>query len=133
MGTGWIVHRGTCQPKRGAGVARYSINHNYDLWKITLDEKRMEKLTTFGGPEFCPRISPDGKRIVCLSSPRKGPHRDIFNLVVIELTAKGPQARVVYDHHASPDAKPPHLPPEYPLPDPCCATTIASRSCLLKA
>lgn len=98
---------------------RYSINHNYDLWKITLDDKRMEKLTTLGGPEFCPRISPDGKRIVCLSSPRKGPHRDIFNLVVIELTAEGPKARVVYDHHASPDAKPPHQPPEYPLPDAC--------------
>ena len=98
---------------------RYSINHNYDLWKIRLGDRQMEQLTTGPGPEFCPRIAPDGKRLVCLSSPRKGPHRDIFNLLVVELTSNGPRSRLIYDQHVTPEKPPPHLSPEFPLPDGC--------------
>ena len=97
--------------------ARYSINHNYDLWKFPLQGGKMEQLTHGPGPEFSPRISPDGKRLICLSSPRRGPHRDIYNLVVVDLAADGPKSQVVFDHH-NPDAGPaPHLSPEYPLPE----------------
>ncbi len=99
--------------------ARYSINHNYDLWKIHVADKTMQQLTHAPGPEFSPRIAPDGKRLVCLSSPRKGPHRDIFNLVIVDLLDGSARERVLYDHHAQPSADPPHLSPEYPLPDQC--------------
>lgn len=99
--------------------ARYSINRNYDLWKISLSDRTLEQLTFGPGPEFSPRISPDGKRLVCLSTPRRGPHRDVFNLVVIELTDNGPKSRVLFDHHAISEGEPPHLSPEYPLPENC--------------
>lgn len=99
--------------------ARYSINHNYDLWKITLGDKRIEQLTTGPGPEFSPRISPDGKRIVCLSSPRKGPHMDVFNIMVVDLEPGGAKSRLVFDHHGADAEKPPHLSPTTPLPDNC--------------
>ncbi|MCZ2343474.1 MAG: prolyl oligopeptidase family serine peptidase [Bacteroidales bacterium] len=71
------------------------------------------------GPEFSPRISPDGKRLVCLSSPRRGPHRDIYNLVVVDLTGQEPRSRVLFNHHVPQDSPPPHLPPDYPLPQEC--------------
>lgn len=98
--------------------ARYSINHNFDLWKITLADRRIEPLTTGPGPEFSPRISPDGRRLVCLTSPRKGPHIDVFNLLVVDLAPGGGQ-RVLYDHHGSEEAAPPSLSPTTPLPDHC--------------
>ncbi|MEO6750330.1 MAG: prolyl oligopeptidase family serine peptidase, partial [Chthoniobacteraceae bacterium] len=98
---------------------RYSINRNYDLWKINLADARIEQLTTGQGPEFSPRISPDGRRIACLSSPRKGPHMDAFNLMIVDLAAGGAKSRVVFDHHGPQADAPPHLPPTYPLPDKC--------------
>ncbi|MFH1301716.1 MAG: S9 family peptidase [Planctomycetota bacterium] len=99
---------------------RYSINHNYDLWKITLKDNKLEQLTKGPGPEFSPRISPDGKRLVCLSSPRnKGPHRDVYNLTVVELNEDGATERVLFDHHQPQADKPPHRSPEYPLPEVC--------------
>lgn len=97
---------------------RYSINHNYDLWRITLADQRLEQLTTGPGPEFSPRISPDGRRIACLSSPRKGPHMDAFNLMVVDL-AGGAKSRVLFDHHGPQADAPPHVSPTYPLPDQC--------------
>ncbi|MDF1744125.1 MAG: S9 family peptidase [Gimesia sp.] len=100
--------------------ARYSINHNYDLWKISLKDKQLEQLTKGPGPEFSARISPDGKRLVCLSSPRyKGPHQDIYNLTVVELNADGTKSHVLYDHHQRQAGKPPHLSPVNPLPQQC--------------
>lgn len=99
--------------------ARYSINRNYDLWKINLADQRLEQLTTGPGPEFSPRISPDGSRIACLSSPRKGPHIDVFNLTIVDLTASGAKSRVLFDHHGVQADTPPHLPPTSPLPDNC--------------
>jgi dipeptidyl aminopeptidase/acylaminoacyl peptidase len=66
-----------------------------------------------------PRFSPDGKRLACLSVPRKGSHRDAFNLAVIDLDGDKPKFRVVSDHHAKP-AKPGAAPvPAFPLPTEC--------------
>ncbi|MCC6510634.1 MAG: S9 family peptidase, partial [Pirellulaceae bacterium] len=75
-------------------------------------------------PEFSPRISPDGQRLVCLSSPRNGPHADVYNLMVIDLIAAANPARVLFDHHAAAekteDTKPQSmLPAMNPLPDGC--------------
>ena len=96
---------------------RYSVNRNYDLWRIDLADERLVHLTDGPGPEFSPRISPDGRRIACLSSPRKGPHMDVFNLMILELTAGGAKSRLLFDHHSPQVGAPPHLPPNYPLPD----------------
>ncbi len=98
---------------------RYSINRNYDLWKITLSDHCIEQLTKGQGPEFSPRISPDGRRIVCLSSPRKGPHMDVFNLMLVELGGGGAKSKLVFDHHRTDAGTPPQLPPTFPLPDDC--------------
>jgi len=99
--------------------ARYSINRNYDLWKINLSDHHLEQLTTGPGPEFSPRISPDGRRIVCLSSPRKGPHIDVFSLMVVDLKPSDAKSRLVFDQHGLGVEKPPHLSPTNPLPDNC--------------
>ncbi len=32
--------------------ARYSINHNYDLWKISLSDRKLEQLTLVRGRSF---------------------------------------------------------------------------------
>jgi dipeptidyl aminopeptidase/acylaminoacyl peptidase len=95
---------------------RYSINKNFDLWQIAVADGGLTQLTVGPGPEVSPRISPDGRRILCLSSPRKGPHLDVFNLVCIELTADGPRSHVVLDYHgdATEDAQP--AGPVFPLP-----------------
>lgn len=98
---------------------RFSVNHNYDLWIITLTDRRLEQLTTGTGPEFSPRISPDGRRVLCLSSPRRGPHQDVFNLTVVELSVGSAKSRVVFDHHAPTAGSPPHLSPSQPLPAQC--------------
>jgi acyl-CoA thioesterase-1 len=56
-----------------------------------------------------------------LSSPRKGPHADVFNLLVLDLSqpldAERPHARVLFDHHESP-AEAPHPVPAS-LPEEC--------------
>jgi dipeptidyl aminopeptidase/acylaminoacyl peptidase len=88
---------------------RYSINHNYDLWALDLKTRKLSQLTTGPGPDVSPRISPDGKRIACLSIPRKGSHRDEFQLAVVELGKDGPRTKVVFDA----------LAPSYPLPVNC--------------
>lgn len=98
---------------------RYSINHNYDLWRIDLLDHSLRQLTTGTGPEVSPRLSPDGRRIVCLSSPRKGPHADVFNLLVLEFAPSGMTSTVLYDHHGPGAQPPPHLPPAFPLPADC--------------
>lgn len=102
---------------------RYSVNRNYDLWKIHLADRRLEQLTTGPGPEFSPRISPDGRRILCLSSPRRGPHKDVFNLTLVELDSGGAKSRVVFNHHAPISTPAPHLSPAQPLPDHCWRDT----------
>lgn len=97
---------------------RFSINKNYDLWSIDVASKKMTQLTTGPGPDVSPRFSPDGQRIICLSSPRKGPHADVFNFTVIDLATGSPISKTLFDHHAAGAAtKPPHAIPSFPLPD----------------
>jgi dipeptidyl aminopeptidase/acylaminoacyl peptidase len=96
---------------------RFSINKNFDLWAIDVETKKLRQLTSGPGPEVSPRFSPDGKRIACLSIPRKGSHMDVFNLAVVTLGDGGPRTEVLFDHHGPGDR--PHPPPSFPLPDEC--------------
>lgn len=98
---------------------RYSINKNYDIWAIDLKTHALRGLTTGPGPEVSPRFSPDGRRIACLSIPRKGSHRDVFNIALISLNDGGPSTRVLFDHHGPDAEKPPHPAPSFPLPEDC--------------
>lgn len=109
-----------CHVNKTADVEsiRYSINKNYDLWSIDAASGRQRRLTFGPGPEVSPRVSPDGSRLVCLSSPRKGPHADVFNLVLVTL-AEPRQQRVLFDHHGADAQDPPHPIPAFPLPDEC--------------
>lgn len=98
---------------------RYSINKNYDIWLIDIETKKLTQLTSGPGPEVSPRFSPDGKKIAFLSVPRKGTHRDAFNLTIAELNGAKPEFRVVFDHHADAKHNPPHKYPLFPLPADC--------------
>src|SRR5262249_30212952 len=83
-GQSLVVHANRTSDKE---AVLYSINKNYDLWRIHLTDGRMEQLTTGPGPEVSPRFSPDGKRLLCLTIPRKGSHADVFSLETIDLGA----------------------------------------------
>src|SRR5262249_33695370 len=98
---------------------RYSINKNYDLWAIDVSTRAVRQLSSGPGPEVSPRFSPDGKRLACLSVPRKGSHRDAFNLVVVTLAPGGPRTEVLFDHHGPGADRPPHPAPAFPLPEDC--------------
>jgi dipeptidyl aminopeptidase/acylaminoacyl peptidase len=98
---------------------RYSINKNYDLWAIDLKTGKLRQLTIGPGPEVSPRFSPDGKRLACLSIPRKGSHRDVFNLALVTLGEGGPRTTVLFNHHGPGADKPPHPAPSFPLLGAC--------------
>jgi dipeptidyl aminopeptidase/acylaminoacyl peptidase/lysophospholipase L1-like esterase len=103
-------------------AVRYSINKNYDLWAIDAQSGKQRRLTFGPGPEVSPRIAPGGDHLVSLSSPRKGPHADVFNLLIVSLTGdlrQRPAARVLFDHHAESSGEPPHAIPAFPLPGHC--------------
>ena len=108
-----VVHANRTEDRESV---RYSINKNYDLWRIDLADHRLRQLTDGIGPEVSPRISPDGRRLVALSVPRKGPHADVYNLLVVDLEGREPDARVLFDHHAPGADSGPHLSPSFPLP-----------------
>lgn len=95
---------------------RFSINKNYDLWRIDLAGGEPKQLTFEPGPEVSPRFSADGLKLLCLSVPRKGPHADIYNLAIVDLASEQPTTRVVYDHHNVEHRNTPHLSPAFPLP-----------------
>lgn len=97
--------------------ARYSINKNFDIWKLDATDGELQQLTTGPGPEVSPRVSPDGRRLVCLSVPRKGTHRDVFNLAVVTLGEGGPRTQILFDHHGPEAGKAPHSAPSFPLPE----------------
>jgi dipeptidyl aminopeptidase/acylaminoacyl peptidase len=90
-----VVHANKTKDRESV---RFSINKNFDLYLIDVASKKQTQLTTNPGPDVSPRFSPDGKQIAYLSSPRKGPHRDVFNLTILELGEKG-GPRVLFDHH----------------------------------
>ena len=98
---------------------RYSINRNFDLWAIDVGARKLRQLTRGEGPEVSPRFSPDGKRLACLSVPRRGSHRDVFNLAIVDLSGDEPKFRVLFDHHGPDADKPPHPAPAFPLPADC--------------
>jgi dipeptidyl aminopeptidase/acylaminoacyl peptidase len=100
-------------------AVRYSINKDYDLWAIDVATHDLRRLTTGPGPEVSPRFSPDGKRLACLSIPRKGSHMDAFNLAVVTLGAGGGSTSVLFDHHGPSATPPPHPVPSFPLPEDC--------------
>lgn len=100
-------------------AVRYSINKDYDLWSIDVATRALSRLTSGPGPEVSPRFSPDGRRLACLSVPRKGTHMDTFNLAIVTLGEGGPSTRIVFDHHGPGAAEAPHPPPSFPLPDDC--------------
>lgn len=99
--------------------ARYSIDKDFDLYAVDVATKKQRRLTTGPGPEVSPRVAPDGKRVVCLSGPRKGSHRDEFNLMIVALDDASTPPRVLFDHHGPGAEKPPHLPATFPLPREC--------------
>jgi len=111
-----VVHANRTPDQEPVGA---SMNRNFDLWKIAISDHQLTQLTTGPGPEIAPRISPDGKRIACLSSPRKGPHLDVFNLMILTLGDEGVESRLLFDHHAPSAGSPPHFPPTFPLPANC--------------
>jgi dipeptidyl aminopeptidase/acylaminoacyl peptidase/lysophospholipase L1-like esterase len=101
---------------------RFSINKNYDLWSIDAASGSQRRLTFGPGPEVSPRVSPDGTRVACLSVPRRGPHSDIYNLLMVSLAGNPrlrPETRVLHDHHATSNEPAPHPTPSFPLPEEC--------------
>jgi len=97
----------------------FSINKNFDLWSINAVSHELRQLTTGPGPEVSPRFSADGKRVACLSGPRKGSHRDAFNLAIVTLGDAGPRTEILFDHHGPRADRPPHPSPAFPLPEDC--------------
>jgi dipeptidyl aminopeptidase/acylaminoacyl peptidase len=113
-GRSLVVHANRTSDRESV---RFSINKNYDLWRIDLADNSIHQLTRGPGPEVSPRLSPDGRRLLCLSVPRRGSHADVFNLMVVELGESA--SRVLFDHHAAKSSDVPHLPPLFPLPPDC--------------
>ena len=98
---------------------RYSINKNFDIWAIDVESKSIRAVTSGAGPEVSPRWSPDGKRLACLTIPRKGSHRDTFNLAIVAFGESGPRTSVLFDHHGPGADVAPHPAPIFPLADDC--------------
>jgi dipeptidyl aminopeptidase/acylaminoacyl peptidase len=115
-GKALVVHANRTKERESA---RYSINHNFDLFLIDAETGKLRQLTHGPGPEVSPRFSPDGKTIACLSVPRRGSHRDVFNLALVSLESDTPRMTVLYDHHLGRSEKPPHSAPTFPLPADC--------------
>jgi dipeptidyl aminopeptidase/acylaminoacyl peptidase len=115
-GRSLVVHANKTEDRESV---RYSTNKNFDLWQIDLQTRQLRQLTSGPGPEVCPRFAPDGKRLVCLSVPRKGTHRDVFNLAVVTLGEGGVRTEVLFDHHRPDSGQAPHPAPSFPLPADC--------------
>ena len=98
---------------------RYSINRNFDLFAVDAASGKLRQLTHGAGPEVSPRFSPDGKSVACLSVPRRGSHRDVFNLAIVSLDGDEPTFRVLFDHHKIEGDGVPHPAPAFPLPVDC--------------
>lgn len=114
-GKSLVVHANRTNDRESV---RFSINKNYDLWRIDLQSGNLQQLTTGEGPQVSPRISPDGKRLVCLSVPRRGPHADVYDLELVKL-GEQPKSSLLKDHLVGSDARIKHGFPAFPLPTDC--------------
>jgi dipeptidyl aminopeptidase/acylaminoacyl peptidase len=94
---------------------RFSINKNFDIWLVDAETGGGRRLTTGPGPEMSPRFSPDGRKLACLSVPRKGSHRDAYNLMAIDLDS-GKSMLLI--NQSAPSSGPPRA-PIFPLPLEC--------------
>ncbi len=109
-----------CNKTEDRESARYSINRNFDIHAIDAASGEQRRLTDGPGPEVSPRFAPDGKSLACLSIPRRGSHRDVFNMMIVRLDGEKPAARVLFDHHKAEAGKaPPRAAPSFPLPPGC--------------
>jgi dipeptidyl aminopeptidase/acylaminoacyl peptidase len=111
-----IVHANKTNDRESV---RYNINRNFDLWAINVATHNQRQLTFGPGPEVSPRVAPDGKRLACLSVPRKGSHRDVFNLAMVSFDAEQPRLHVLFDHHGPDARRATHPAPVFPLPEEC--------------
>lgn len=82
---------------------RFSINKNFDLYLIDIASKKQTQLTTNPGPDVSPRWSPDGKHIAYLSSPRKGPHRDVFDVYLLSRHEAQWKSQLALNLHNAPE------------------------------
>lgn len=114
-GDALVVHVAKSRPQE---PVRWNIRANFDLWQIDGQSGTARRLTSNEGPDVSPRVSPDGKRIVYLSSPRRGPHVDAFDLAMLELGSE-PAQRTLVDLHAPKLIMPKDPIPIYPLPNKC--------------
>lgn len=114
-GKSLVVHANRTSARESV---RFSINRNFDLWRIDVATRALTALTRGPGPQVSPRISPDGARVACLSVPRNGPHADIYDIEVIDLDGP-PLARVLTAHHTPGTSERRGIPPSFPLPERC--------------
>lgn len=114
-GKSLIVHANRTKDRESV---RFSINKNYDLWKLDVASGKLAPLTTGPGPDVSPRVSPDGKHLLSLTVPRKGPHADVYNLLVTDLGKESPRRRTVFEFHRdNVDLNSATGFPVFPLPD----------------
>ena len=119
-GTALVVHAN--RTGDGESVRYNNFNQNHDLWRIDVATGRLDQLTHGPGSQISPRVAPDGRRLVCLSAPRRGPHMDVFNLDVVDLVSRdgsaAAQSRVLRDFHSAERPLPCGV-PAFPLPTEC--------------
>jgi dipeptidyl aminopeptidase/acylaminoacyl peptidase len=94
---------------------RFSINKDFDLWRIDAATGDVRPLTTDPGPDVSPRLSPDGITLAYLSVPAKGAHREPFRLMVLDLDGRS-RPRVVVGQEPGPADAPT---PSFLLPVDC--------------
>jgi dipeptidyl aminopeptidase/acylaminoacyl peptidase len=93
---------------------RFSINKDFDLWRIDAATGDIRPLTTDTGPDVSPRLSPDGTKLAYLSAGKRA-HREPFHLMVLDLDGRS-RPRVLVDQSPGPADAPT---PSFLLPVDC--------------
>lgn len=115
-GKALVVHANKSEDRESV---RFSINKNFDLYRIDIATGKQSQLTTNPGPDVSPRLSRDGKAIAFLTIPRKGSHRDAFNLALLSPGEEATTIQTLFDHHDPKGSEAPHPSPRFPLPEEC--------------